>query len=157
MPHSASASETLQAHCAAPFSEVRDAAMFSHAACESAQVANDQAAVTCPHVSTSHATVKACDGIVPAARTGLRRLTGHEWASRRRLAWAFAGGWLLGITILLIREVETETAPLHHWQSRAENVYTPGLHPLVVGVLQGLGSVLALITLERARPRYESQ
>ena len=69
----------------------------------------------------------------------------------RRIAWAFAVGWLLGMAIVLSRESVAEAAP-HTWASyRSETIYAPALHPIVVAMLQGLGSVLALMTLERAR------
>jgi hypothetical protein len=70
-------------------------------------------------------------------------------AQVRRLGWAFVGGWLLGMTILLGRESVAQAAP-NSWLGRhLEPPYAPALHPAVVGLLQGLGSVLALLTFEK--------
>lgn len=72
-------------------------------------------------------------------------------ARERQLGWAFLSGWLLGIALVLLQEDVFERVP-HSWLARLfPTPEQPALHPMVVGLLQGLGSVLALLTWERRR------
>jgi hypothetical protein len=71
--------------------------------------------------------------------------------SVRRFILAFAASWTLGTVVIVDRAAAIDDPSRAGLRPRV--VYHPPLHPAVVASLQVLGSLLAMLALDRAESR----